>query len=162
MRRKVFFSFHYKRDSHRVSQIRNCQVVSNAAKFERTPFLDKAEFEQVKKTKGIQKWIDENMTNTSVVVVCYGLETSTRPWVKYELQKAHRDGRGIVAINTSGMQTMQKEVDPSGKNPLVTTLDEKGVPLFLNEKYLSYHWLNDDGRTYIGDWIEKAAKLVGR
>ncbi|MCF0072222.1 TIR domain-containing protein [Dyadobacter sp. CY261] len=162
MIRKVFFSFHYKRDSHRVAQIRNSQVVSNGDKFQRTPFLDKAEFEQVKRTQGIQKWIDENMKNTSVVVVCYGLETSIRPWVKYELEKAHREGRGIVAINTSGMQTLQNSIDASGINPLVTALDEKGLPLILNDKYLSYHWINETGRTYIGDWIEKAAKLAGR
>ena len=163
MKRKVFFSFHYQRDCQRVSQIRNSQViVSNSERFERTPFLDKADFEQVKRAKGIQKWIVENMHYTSVVVVCFGLETAQRPWVKYELEKAHQEGRGIVAINTSGMKTMQGETDPSGVNPLRTAYDSTKVPLINHEKYLTFHWLNDNGRVNLGVWIERAAKLVGR
>ena len=163
MKRKVFFSFHYARDSHRVSQIRNCQIIeSNSGKFERTPFLDRAAFEQIKRTKGVQKWIDENMLNTSVVVVCYGYETAQRPWVKYELEKAHREGRGILAINTNGMKTMQGFTDPSGTNPLIKTTDGFGKSLFLYDKYRTYLWINDNGRMNIGDWIESAAKLSGR
>lgn len=62
--------------------------MSNLEKFKRTFFLDKAEFEQFKKTKGIQKWIGENMHDTSIVVVCFGYDTSLWPWMKYELEKA--------------------------------------------------------------------------
>ena len=163
MKRKVFFSFHYNRDSHRVSIIRNSQViVSSPDKFERTPFLDKAAFEQVKRTKGIQKWIDENMHNTSVVVVCFGYETAQRPWVKYELEKAHREGRGIIALDTSGMKTMQGNIDPAGVNPLKTAYDSMRTPLFNYDRYLTFHWLNNDGRINLGAWIERAAQLAGR
>lgn len=163
MKRKVFFSFHYQRDCQRVSQIRNSQIiVSNTERFERTPFLDKAAFEQVKRTKGIQNWIDENMHNTSVVVVCFGYETARRPWVKYELEKAHREGRGIVAIDMSGMKTMQGDIDPAGVNPLKTAYDSMKSPLINYDKYLTFHWLRDDGRTNLGVWIERAAKLVNR
>ena len=43
MVRKVFFSFHYDRDSWRVSQVRNCNVVSG---YEKNPFYDKARWDR--------------------------------------------------------------------------------------------------------------------
>lgn len=162
MARKVFFSFHYTRDSHRVSQIRNCNVVSQH--FERTPFLDRAEWESIKRNgpQAIRNWIDKNMTGTGVVAVCYGLETYKRPWVKYELEKAHKDGRGIIAIDMSGMRNLQLQIDPPSINPLRYAYDTNAVALINNNKYLNYHWINNNGRINIDDWIEKAAQLAGR
>lgn len=162
MARKVFFSFHYSRDSHRVSQIRNCNSVSQH--FELTPFLAKSKWEEVKLggRKAIENWIDDNMHGTSVVVLCYGRETSNRPWVRHELEKAHRENRGIVAIDMSGMKDMNQAVDDIGINPLTTSRDTNNNPLSSYSKYRTYHWNNDDGRNNIDEWIELAAQLVNR
>ncbi|WP_338874899.1 TIR domain-containing protein [Spirosoma sp. SC4-14] len=162
MARKVFFSFHYTRDSHRVAQIRNCNAVSQH--FERTPFLDRAQWESIKRqgVAAIQKWINDNMNGTSVVVLCFGLETYKRPWVIYELEKAHREGRGIVAIDMSGMNNMLNQYDGPGPNPLVYAKDALGNRLSSHAKYITYHWGRDNGRLYIDNWIEKAAQLAGR
>jgi hypothetical protein len=46
MARKVFFSFHYSRDVWRVAKVRNSNVISN---YEKNPFYDKAEWEQIKR-----------------------------------------------------------------------------------------------------------------
>lgn len=162
MARKVFFSFHYTRDSHRVSQIRNCNAISQH--FEKTPFLDKAQWESIKRqgTSAVQKWINDNMNGTSVVVLCYGLETYKRPWVIYELEKAHREKRGIIAIDMSGMNNMLTQSDNPGFNPLSFAKDEMGKSLSSHSKYTTYHWLRESGRLNIDTWIEKAAQLVGR
>ncbi|MDJ1498412.1 TIR domain-containing protein [Cytophagaceae bacterium DM2B3-1] len=162
MARKVFFSFHFKRDSQRVSQIRNCNAVSNH--FEQTPFLDWAEWEKIERTgsTAIKRWIDNNMHGSGVVVLCFGLETHTREWVIYELEKAHKEGRGIVAIDMSGMKDLQGNIDKKGKNPLLVATDIKGTELFYYAKYKTYHWIDDDGRNNIDDWIEDAAVAAGR
>lgn len=162
MARKVFFSFHFSRDSQRVPQIRNCNSVSQH--FERTPFLDKAEWESIKLAgrKAITDWIDKNMHNTSVVVVCYGAETANRPWVKHELEKAHREKRGILAIDMSGMKNLAGQVDYRGTNPLETAFDEDGKRLSSHSKYRTHHWNNEDGRNCVDEWIEAAAQQVGR
>jgi hypothetical protein len=162
MARKVFFSFHYTRDSHRVSQIRNCNAISQH--FERSPFLDKAQWETIKDQgpAAVQKWINDNMNGTSVVVLCFGLETYKRPWVIYELEKAHREGRGIIALDMSGMNNLQTQSDGTGINPLNCAKDSLGKPLSSHSKYISYHWLRDNGRLNIDSWIEKAAQLTGR
>lgn len=162
MARKVFFSFHYQRDSHRVSQIRECNSITQH--FTRSPFLPKSEWESIERTgsRAIQNWIDSNMTGTSVIVLCFGLETHTRPWVKYELEKAHSEGRGIVAIDLSGMKTMQNESDSSGINPLTKATDGSGTELIYYTKYKTYHWQREDGRNNIDEWVELAANLAGR
>lgn len=71
MVRRVYFSFHHKRDIIRVSQIRNSGVFG---KEDAQPFLDKAEWEKIKHS-GDQKiidWINKQMEGTSVLVLCIG------------------------------------------------------------------------------------------
>lgn len=162
MARKVFFSFHYTRDAIRVSQIRECNSISNH--FERTPFLPRSEWESIKRngSQAIRNWIEKNMDGTGVVILCFGLETHKRPWVKYELEKAHAEGRGILAIDLSGMKNMQGQIDKQGINPLTTAYDKAGNPLSNYNKYKTYNWINNDGRIRIDTWIENAATLVGR
>jgi hypothetical protein len=166
MARKVFFSFHYTRDSHRVSQIRNSNVL--VQNYLESTFLDRAAWEQIKRTgpRAIQNWIDNNMHGTSVVVLCFGAETYQRPWVKYELEKAHNEGKGIVAIDMGGMKNLRSEVDRSGLNPLRFAKDAGGTELIYYDRYKTYSWLgplgNEQGRYLIDDWIELAAKLAGR
>ncbi|WP_026898217.1 TIR domain-containing protein [Daejeonella oryzae] len=162
MARKVFFSFHYTRDSHRVSQIRECNSISQH--FTKSPFIPRSEWEALERTgtTAVRNWIDKNMDGTSVVVLCFGLETHTRPWVKYELEKAHREKRGIIAIDLSGMSTMQHQIDSAGINPLRKAFDSSGTELFYYSNYKTYHWINNDGRNNINKWVENAAQLVGR
>lgn len=166
MTRKVFFSFHYTRDSHRVSQIRNSNIL--VQNYQKSTYLDRAAWEQIKRagSRAIQNWIDNNMLGTSVLVLCFGAETYLRPWVKYELEKAHREGKGILAINMSRMKNMRSETDISGLNPLGYATDGKGNTLINYDKYKTYRWLdfwdNEYGRYHINDWIELAAKLADR
>ncbi|KAA9327238.1 hypothetical protein F0P96_18570 [Hymenobacter busanensis] len=162
MARRVFFSFHYKRDAIRVSQIRECNTISNH--FEQTPFLSGADWETIERQgdRAIQNWIDTNMNGCGVVVVLAGYETASRRWVKYELEKAHRDGRGILCINLAGMRNMQSQVDPPGTSPLATSFDSVGRSLASLGKYRTYSWEGDLGRLNIDKWIEAAAKDAGR
>lgn len=162
MARRVFFSFHYKRDSHRVSQIRECGTVSN--NFEETPFLKGSEWEAIERQgdAAIQNWIDGQMKGCSVVVVLVGLDTANRRWVKYEVAKAHKEGRGIVCINMVGMKNLLSQTDSAGPSPLQTVVDSNGKTLASLGKYKTYSWLGDMGRDNVAKWIEQAAVNAGR
>ena len=84
MKRQVFYSFHYKNDVRRVSQVRNIGALED-----NKPVSDN-EWEEVKR-KGddnIKKWINDNMNYRSCVIVMVGEETANRKWVKYEIEKA--------------------------------------------------------------------------
>lgn len=143
MARRVYFSFHYDRDNWRVAQVRNSNVISG---YEKSPFYDKAEWEAIKK-KGdaaIQRWIDEQLSGTSVTVVLIGKETASRRWVKYEIEQSVALGKGLIGIDISKIKDSFGSTDDTGPNPL-----PPGNPY--------YQWNNDDGRNNLGSWIDDAA-----
>lgn len=80
MARRVFFSFHYDQDILRVGQIRKSGIVL-APGDTSAGFVDKASWESVKKAgnDAIQRWIDDQLTNTSVTVVLIGSQTADSP-----------------------------------------------------------------------------------
>ncbi len=150
MTRKVFFSFHYDRDSWRVSNVRNSNIITG---YDKTPFYDKAKWEEIKRQgpNAVKNWIDEQMKGTSVTVVLIGKETANRQWVKYEIEQSVKLGKGLlgVTINQIPFPGKNPEVDPPGSNPLPS-----GYPV--------YKWNADKGRENLGQWIEKAAIAAGK
>ena len=112
-KRQIFYSFHFDNDVMRVQQIRNMGVVEgNAAIAPNT-------WEEVKRkgTASIEKWIDDNMNYRSCVVVLIGTETHKREWVKYEIQKAWRDGKGLLGVHIHNLNCPNNETCSKGTNP---------------------------------------------
>lgn len=146
MVRKVFFSFKYE-DVSRSMVVRNSWISQGK---ESAGFIDKAEFEEVKRKgdKAIQNWIDKQLEGTSVTVVLIGGKTCDSRWVKYEIKKSIERGNGLIGIDISKIKNLQGETStrcgqiPSG--------------------YEFYLWNNDDGYNKMGDWIESAAKAAGK
>lgn len=162
MVRKVFFSFHYENDVWRTNQIRNSWITKD---IEDAGFIDKAEFEDVKK-KGedaIKKWIDKQLEGTSVTVVLIGSETSERKYVNYEIEQSHDKGNGLLGIYIHKQKDQNGKTDKKGKNPFDNHyIKENNKKKYFSEIYPTYDWDNDGGYNNIGDWIEKAAKDAGR
>lgn len=162
MARKVFFSFHYKRDVRRVVQIRNSWVVRR--KEEAQPFYDKAEFEKVKqRAGGIQNWIERQLRGTSVTVILFGAETYDRKWVQYEIKRSYELNKGIIAIDIHRVKDPQLGTDIQGVNPLkYWSVKKEGQEVLFSEIYETYDWVRDDGYNNLALWVEKAAKAAGR
>jgi hypothetical protein len=161
MPRKVFFSFHYDRDIHKVCQIRNSWVVRGLKEIQ--PFVDKAEFESIKRQgdRAVKNWIDAQMKGTSVTVVLIGAETYKRPYVLYEIEQSHRLGKGIIGIELRGMKEISGLTDNSfGANPFnyANIKDAYG----RQPNYPVYNWVQHDGRNNISRWIEDAAVKASR
>lgn len=117
MARKVFFSFHYDRDSWRVAQVRNSNVVRG---YEKNPFYDKAQWETLKRSgqTAIKNWIDAQLSGTSVTVVLVGKETGIRPWVKYEVERSIALGKGLIAVDISKVKDRLGQTEDRGPNPV--------------------------------------------
>ena len=162
MARRVFFSFHYDRDVRRIVQVRNSWVVRRES--EAQPFYDKAEFEEAKKRAGgIEKWIEQQLSGTSVTVVLFGAGTYERPWVQHEIKRSYELGKGILAIDIHNVKDPQHGVDEQGKNPLdYWTIKQAGRDVPLSQLYKTYDWVLHDGYTNMPSWIEAAAKAAGR
>jgi len=167
MARRVFFSFHYQRDSWRVNQVRNSWVT----KYDQNSFLDAASWEKVERQgdSAIKRWIDSQLYGTSVTVVLIGAETADRRYVKYEIQKSFERGNGLLGINIHNVKDKNGSVELwSGPNPFdnfslqPTNEWEKMFPRKLSEIVSIYDWVHHGGYTNISSWIEAAAQSAGR
>ena len=94
VKRRTFFSFHYKPDNWRAAEVRNMGVV------EGNPAVSDNDWEAV--TRGgdpaIKRWIDDHIYGKSCVIVLIGSQTSGRKWINYEIGKAWDDGKGLLGI----------------------------------------------------------------
>jgi hypothetical protein len=65
----------------------------------------------------VKKWIDDNMTGKSCVVVLVGEETANRKWVKHEIKKAWEDGKGLLGIYIHNINCANNGTCTKGTNP---------------------------------------------
>jgi hypothetical protein len=162
MSRRVFFSFHYERDVWRVGQIRNSWITQDR---EAAGFVDAAEWEEVKRDgeSAIHRWIDDNLHGTSVTVVCIGAETAQRKYVQYEIQQSYSRGNGLLGLRIHNLKDRVGQTDVAGDNPFRRLTDDRSVwRLPLSESVPVYDWVNDNGYSNLGRWIEAAAANAGR
>ena len=124
-KRQVFFSFEYGKDVWRASQIRNMGKVSNDSTFSDN------DWEKVKSKNDadIKKWIDSQMEMRSCVIVLIGKTTSTRKWVKYEIEKAYELNKGIVGVYVHNLEDVFGDQTEKGSNPFDSVFTNNGERL---------------------------------
>lgn len=158
MARSVFFSFHYKNDVWRANQVRNSWVTQGK---EAAGFIDSAAFEKIEKEgdAAIKKWIDNQLVGTSVTVVLIGSDTSNRPYVLYELQKSFARGNGILGVHIHQLKNQDGNTSSKGDTTFGELgKDANGNPVYFYQIAKVYDYVDNDGYTKLGDWIEAAAK----
>lgn len=163
MARKVFFSFHYERDAQRAAVVRNHATTKDGD--EAAGYVDKAAWESIEKQgdAAIKKWIDSQLSGTSVTVVLVGPETSSRPWVRYELQQSYGRGNGLLAIKLHNIKNFEGKTDTEGNTTFGSLgKDKSGNDVYFFQVGKTYDWVNDKGYDNFSTWVEEAAKAVGR
>src|SRR4051794_232051 len=113
LKRRVFFSFHYRIDAWRVQQI------LKMGKLEGQPILTSNQWEAVKRggRAAVMRWISSQMRGKSCLVVLIGPRTAQRPWVDYEIEKAWTDGRGVVGVYIHSLRNSRGQQASMGQNP---------------------------------------------
>lgn len=150
--RHIFFSFHYD-DVWRCNQVRNCWVGSGKLA---TGFVDQADFEKIQRrgSVAVERWIDEQMDGASVTVVLIGTKTAERPYVHYEIEKSRSMKMGMIGIHINRLKDQLGKSKPSlGEVPYL--LKSGGYKVYNAPNVAKI-------RDNIGDWVETAAKDVGR
>lgn len=113
MARRAFYSFHYKPDNWRASQVRNIGVVEG-----NTPVSDN-DWEEI--TTGgvtaIQNWIDEQLKGRSCTIVLIGQKTAGRKWIKYEIETSWNSDKGVLGIYIHNLKDSDENKSAKGKNP---------------------------------------------
>lgn len=112
-KRQVFYSFHYKPDCWRVSQVRNIGAIEG-----NKPAPDN-DWETIAKTgeDAIKKWIKDQMMYRSCTVVLVGKETANRKWINHEIIQSWNAKMGIVGIYIHGLKNRDGYITNQGNNP---------------------------------------------
>jgi tRNA-dihydrouridine synthase len=158
IKRQIFYSFHYENDVMRVQQIRNIGALEDNKP------VSENEWVKIKRNGdvAIRKWIDDNMAYRSCVVVLVGEKTYERPWVKYEIQKAWDEKKGLLGIYIHNIKCPRNGTSNKGPNPFdqftFTDGERKGEKLSSvvkchNPKSTDAY---NDIRNNIENWIEEA------
>jgi len=154
VKRQVFYSFHYGNDVMRVAQIRSIGSIED-----NKPVAENA-WEAVRRGSdaAIRRWIDENMKYRSCVIVMVGTETANRPWVRYEIEKAWEDGKGLFGIHIHNLKCPRNGVCAKGVNPFDTFNFKDGRKLSSVVKCYdpSSRDAYNDIRMNLGNWVEQA------
>ncbi|MFF3864166.1 TIR domain-containing protein [Micromonospora sp. NPDC001898] len=163
MARKVFYSFHYKQDSHRVSQVRNIGTVEKT-----TPLLTGNQWEEIKRKgdSAIQNWIDGQISGKSCTVVLIGQYTASRRWVNYEIEKSWFDGKAVLGVYIHRLKDLGGRESGQGNNPFDNfTLNSRSLASVV-KAYNPSGW--DSKAVYaniannLADWVEEAISIRSR
>lgn len=154
MVRRVFFSFHYDRDVWRTQEVRNIGSIDGSKP------VSPNEWEAVKKGReaAIRRWINNQLKGKSCVIVLIGTETAKREWVKYEIEKAWEEEKGVLGIYIHKLKDRygkqcRKGANPfreSGLNHIVHAYD----PYQTTSKGVYGHIKKN-----IADWVETAIAI---
>lgn len=153
MARKVFYSFHYERDSQRAAQIRNSHAIADEDEY---GVIDSVEWEKVEREgkEAIRRWINEQLKYTSVTAVLIGAETADREWVDYEIRQSWERGNGLVGVLIHNVKNLDGKTDVFGPNPFDNIYLANGKPLSSICK--TYDWISANGIGNLGKWVEEA------
>ena len=165
-KRKVFYSFHYDNDVFRVQQIRNMGMIDD-----NEPVIEN-EWENIKRggDTSIQRWIDNEMSKCSCVVVLIGQETYMRPWVKYEIQQAWFTGKGLLGIYIHNLKDPRTGVCYKGLNPFsMISVPYKGSQVNLSQlvrcidpqPYDAYNDIYINIASWVEDAIARRYRIAG-
>ena len=156
MARRVFFSFHYQPDTWRASQVRNMGVV------EGNRSVTGNQWETIKRggDAAIMRWIDNQLSGKSCLVVLIGNATANRKWINYEISKAWNDGKGVVGIYIHKLENQYRQQSKKGHNPFLYVKSDglqlsRTVKDYDHPSSISTNVYNHIMST-LADWIEEA------
>ena len=159
MARKAFYSFHYKPDNWRASQVRNIGVVEG-----NSPVSDN-DWEEI--TRGgdgaIQKWINGQLSGKSCAIVLIGANTAGRKWIKYEIEKSWNDRKGVVGIYIHCLKDKDSKQSLKGRNPFDDfTLEGKkfsSIVRAYDPPYSESIKVYDHIKNNLESWVEEAISI---
>ena len=157
--RNVFYSFHYKPDSHRAAKVRNIGTITG-----NRPAADN-DWEEVKKggDAAIQRWIDGQLLGRSCAVVLVGADTAGRRWINYEIEKAWNDGKGVLGIYVHNLTDLAGDTTSMGANPfsgfMVDGKSMSSIVQCYNPPYVTSKYVYGHIEENIADWIEEAIRI---
>lgn len=161
MKRNVFYSFYYREDGWRASQVRNMGLIEG-----NRPASDN-DWETITKggEEAIKRWIEDQMNGRSCVIVLVGQNTSGRKWIDYEIRRAWDSKKGLLGIHIHNLVDVTRRQSLKGTNPFSTFTFGPHRKQLASVVKLYDSPYSDSKRVYehiqssISAWIEEAIKI---
>lgn len=162
MAKRVFFSFHYRPDNWRVSQVRNIGAIEGniAAKDN--------DWETVTKSgdAAIEKWINEQLSGRVCTIVLIGANTAGRKWINHEIIKSWNDNKGVLGIYIDNLRDSDGKQCAKGANPFDNITLGKGLLSSVVKAYNPPYSDSKEVYAYIeknmATWIDEAIAIRAR
>jgi hypothetical protein len=159
MTRKVFFSFHYKPDNWRASQVRNIGVIEGNAS------VSDNDWESITSggDEAIKKWISNQLSGRSCTIVLVGSNTAGRKWINYEIIESWNSGKGVVGICVHNLLDNDQNTSQKGDNPFdnITVGDKKfsSIVKLYDSPYQTSKYIYEHISENISSWVEEAIEI---
>lgn len=168
-KRRVFYSFHYKPDVVRASQVRQIGAIEgnkSATDNEWEKIITSGKTQE-ERDAAIKNWIAAQMENRTCTIVLVGQDTANRKWINHEIVKSWDDGMGVVGIRIHGLKNFDGEISTQGDNPFdyithgptkkkLSSIVKCYNPAGTNSKE-RYAWIEK----HLANAIEEAIKIRG-
>ena len=129
---------------------------------EESGFINKAEFERIKRDgeESIKRWIDKQLSGTSVTVVLIGSETLDSKYVQYEIEQSHERGNAIIALKIGKVKNLSQKTSISQSVVKIIGKKKNGELLWFDEIIdREYDYIKNDGFNNLEKWIENVDKV---
>lgn len=159
MARSVFYSFHYQNDISRVMTVRNRWVTYGGQTV--SGIIDHADFEKVQRQGdvAIKRWIQSQLSGTSVTVVLIGAETLKRQYVQYEICESLKRGNAVIGVYIHRIKDLKGYTSTACDRHTVIGHYNDGTPAYFDKIADGiYDYVLNDGYTNLDSWVEKAVK----
>lgn len=114
----------------------------------------------------IERWINDQMKDKSVVVVLIGTKTAGRKFVDYEIEKGWNDRRGVLGIHIHNLKDREGNQSGKGNNPFskftVNGTKLSSIVKTYDPPYSTSRYVYDHIHSNLADWIEEAIEIRRR
>src|ERR1700754_195135 len=111
--RHVFYSLHYDADRSRVAGILSSSALQGNLE------AKLPEWDKIKRSGefAIKRWVENALKGRSCCVVLIGAQTASRPWVRYEIRRAHELELPIFGVYVHHLKDAKGLQSTKGDNP---------------------------------------------
>src|SRR5689334_542396 len=118
MARHVFYSLHYDADRTRAELLRN--LAGLVPNLEAKP----SDWATIRRSGdfAVKRWFDQQLRGRSCTIVLIGAQTSTRPWVQYEIARSWELKLGVLGVHIHNLKDAKGQQTSKGESPFVPPL----------------------------------------
>jgi hypothetical protein len=111
----------------------------------------------------IRKWIADRMEGKSVAIILIGNNTAGRIWIRYEIDKAWQDGKGVLGVHINHLEDSNGNLSKKGPSPFsgfyINGAPLNDIVMTYDPPFTSSTSCYDYIKDNLADWVETAISI---